>query len=301
MNGTYTAYQADAFTAERFLGNPAGVIPNADGLSQGDMQAIAGKLGNPAAAFVLPPTASDHDIWIRFFTPTTEEPICGHAAIAAHYVRALENQLPTSVVHQKTGAGILPVEIVRDDAGYMIITTQGIVEIAKPFEQEINDTILAALGLARSDLDNRCPIQIMSTGHSKVMVGIRSRATLNALTPDFAALSEISGLIDCTGHFVFTFDSNSAGALTHGPMFAPAAGVPEDPVTGNANGALGATIVHHGSVAHDGRLLRFTSQQGEAMARKGSVEVYVEIDNGRPVRTKVGGQALVVFQTEIEV
>lgn len=301
MSKTYRLYQVDAFTTERFLGNPAGVITNADGLTEDDMQAIARELGNPATAFAFLPSAPDHDVWIRFFTPKMEEPICGHATIAAHHVRALENRLPTSTVHQRTGAGILPVEIIQDNAGYEIVTTQGNITIAEPFENETRDTILTALGLAQSDLDDRCPIQIVSTGHGKVMVGVRNRATLNALAPNLTALSEISRHIDCTGYYVFTFDSDTAEVLAHGRMFAPAGGVPEDPVTGNANGALGAYIVHHGLVTHDGQLLRFTSEQGKAMGRKGAVEVYVEIDNGKPVRTKVGGRAVVTFQTEISV
>ena len=86
----YRVYQVDSFTTEKFRGNPAGVVPDADGLSEPEMQVIARELGNPETAFVLSPDGTDHDVRVRFFTPTTEVPSCGHATIAAHYVRAVE-------------------------------------------------------------------------------------------------------------------------------------------------------------------------------------------------------------------
>jgi PhzF family phenazine biosynthesis protein len=102
----YRLYQVDAFTTERFQGNPAGVVPNADGLTAAEMQVIARELNNSETAFIHPPDAPDHDVLVRFFTPTTEVPSCGHATIAAHYVRAVENALPSCTVVQKIGAGI---------------------------------------------------------------------------------------------------------------------------------------------------------------------------------------------------
>jgi len=154
--------------------------------------------------------------------------------------------------------------------------------------------------LKLSDLDNRCPVRIVSTGHSKVMIGINSRTKLNSLSPDLAKLNEISKTIKCSGYFVFTFDSDNTDILTHGRMFAPAIGIPEDPVTGNANGPLGAYIVYHGLAKHDNHLFQFKSQQGEAMGRPGTVNVTVEIKEGKPVKVKVGGQAVIVFKTEIK-
>ena len=78
----YTVYQVDAFTKEKFKGNPAGVVINADGLTEAEMQKIARELNNSETAFLFSPTSPDHDVWIRFFTPTIEVPVCGHATIA---------------------------------------------------------------------------------------------------------------------------------------------------------------------------------------------------------------------------
>lgn len=75
----YTVYQIDAFTSEKFSGNPAGVITNAQGLSEFDMQRIARELNNSETVFIFPPDDASHDVKLRYFTPTTEVPSCGHA------------------------------------------------------------------------------------------------------------------------------------------------------------------------------------------------------------------------------
>lgn len=296
----YRIYQVDAFTNEKLKGNPAGVVSNADGLTESQMQAIAREFNNSETAFILSPTASDHDVWIRFFTPATEVPTCGHATIAAHYVRAVESKLLSCTVIQKIGIGILPVEIIKEDDGYRIVMTQGKIEFYEPIPSAERSEIIVALGLSDHDLHEHCPVQIVSTGHSKVLIGIKSRDTLNSLKPDFTRLADISGAIKCNGYFVFTFDSDSDDILTHGRMFAPAIGISEDPVTGNANGPLGAYLIHHKLVPQYKDLFRFKSKQGEAIRRPGIIEVIVEIENGAPTRVKVAGEAVIVFKTEIE-
>lgn len=300
MKNKYRIYQIDAFTKELFSGNPAGVVANADGLTEQQMQKIARELNNSETAFILSPVDDTHNVWVRFFTPSTEVPICGHATVSAHYVRAIENNYDTCTVVQKTGAGILPVEIIKENGDYKIIMTQGKIEFEEPFQDDIKKQIAAALHIKISDFDERCPVQVVSTGHSKVMVGIKSRTMLDSLKPDMTALAQISKLIKCNGFFVFTFDSEEPGILTKGRMFAPAIGINEDPVTGNANGPLGAYIVKHKLAPNDGKLFAFKGKQGEAINRPGTVEVSIDIGNGEPVKVKIGGFANVVFKTEIE-
>src|SRR5687768_7858805 len=116
MPRRYDVYQVDAFTAVRFAGNPAGVVPDASGLSEVEMLAIARELNNSETAFILPADRDDHDVRVRFFTPTTEVPICGHATIAAHWIRA-HLGVTEGITRQLTGAGILPVQIERGSDG----------------------------------------------------------------------------------------------------------------------------------------------------------------------------------------
>jgi len=298
---TYNLYQVDAFTKELFLGNPAGVVPNADGLTESQMQNIAREMNCSETAFIFFSNNPEYDVWIRYFTPTIEVPLCGHATIAAHYVRAKELNLKTSTILSKTGVGILPVNVIKDKNDHRIIMTQGKIEFGKVIQGKELKILLKALGLKLNDLDERCSTQIVSAGHSKVMVGIKNRNILNKLSPDLMALKQLSKQINCNGYFIFTFDSGEKNILTAGRMFAPAIGISEDPVTGNANGPLGAYLVHHKIVEHDGKKLNFIGKQGEAIKRTGYVDVTVYIKNNEPIKVQVGGNAVVVFQTKITI
>ncbi|HEV2290114.1 MAG TPA: PhzF family isomerase [Candidatus Acidoferrales bacterium] len=301
MSKKLRVYQVDAFTSVALTGNPAGVVPDAAGLTEAQMQAIARELNNSETAFLLPPSSADHDVWVRFFTPTMEVPICGHATIAAHYIRARELGMTEGRVLQRTGAGILPVEIERNGDDLEIIMTQGEIKFEKVLEGADRETLLRALGISEADLDARCPIQIVSTGHSKVLIGIKEHAKLNSLKPNLSELAKLSGAIGCNGYFVFTLSASDKAFLAEGRMLAPAIGINEDPVTGNANGPLGAYLVHHRLVAHDGKQLTFYTKQGAAMGRPGKVRVVVDIEAGEAVKVRVAGRATVAFQTEMEI
>lgn len=295
----YNLYQIDSFTKEKLTGNPAGVITNAAGLSDYEMQKIARELNNSETAFIFPSDSKEYDVHIRFFTPTNEVPICGHATIAAHYARAVENRLDTSRVYHKTGAGILPVDIVKENNDYKITMTQGKIEFGTIIEDENKKELLAALHIESSDLLENYKIQIVSTGHSKVMVGIKNIEVLNTLQPNYDALSRLSRIIKCNGYYVFTVSSQDSDILVHGRMFAPAIGINEDPVTGNANGPLGAYLVHHNLVRHNNSLFRFKAMQGEAIKRPGIIEVEVKIENREPAEVKITGNAVIIFKSEL--
>lgn len=296
----YRIYQVDAFTTEKFRGNPAGVVPDAEGLTDAQMQQIARELNNSETAFIFPARDSSHDVEVRFFTPTTEVPLCGHATIAAHYVRALEGQKP-GVTVQKTKAGLLPVEIVPQGDDFAIIMTQGEPRVSEPLEQGVVTAIVQALGIQPSDLREDCPVAIASAGHSKIMVGIKSRELLHRITPDESALTAISRRVGCNGYYVFTL-SPEEDILVHGRMFAPAIGISEDPVTGNANGPLGIYMVHFGICPErqTEESFDFEIRQGEAIRREGGMQVHVTKCGGRPVQVQITGRAVAAFCTEIE-
>jgi PhzF family phenazine biosynthesis protein len=296
---SYRIYQIDAFTKTQLEGNPAGVVANADGLTRDQMQAIARELNNSETALIFEPSGSDHDVRIRFFTPTIEVPTCGHATISAHYVRAIEQGLQSCIVQQKIGIGILPVEVVKEVDDYRIIMTQGPFEISTPIDDNTKLDVLKALALSNQDLYESCPVQIASTGSSKVMIGIKSRRKLDSISPDLNSLVNISQKICCKGYFVFTMDTNENDILTHGRMFAPAMGIPEDPVTGNANGPLGGYLVHHKLLKTSNGAVRFNGKQGAAIGRPGIVAVTVEEKSGEPLKVKVSGHAVVAFKTAI--
>ncbi len=292
-------YQIDAFTKQQFKGNPAGVVINADGLDEHQMQHIARELNNSETAFLFSSDRHEYDAVVRYFTPHSEVPVCGHATIAAMYAKAFEEHLDSCVLRIKTGVGILPCEIIKAQNDYTVIMTQGAIHIDAPLDTRISEQILAALGLTYDDIDERCPIQIASTGHSKVMIGITCRETLNRLTPHFTKLAELSDHIRCNGYFVFTLDSPDEDVLTYGRMFAPAIGIHEDPVTGNANGPLGAYLIVNGVVQSASETFEFRAKQGEAIDRLGVVGVKVTLKDNTPILVQIHGEAVVVFKTEM--
>ena len=294
----YRVYQVDSFTTKRFYGNPAGVVVNADGLSDGQMQSIARELNNSETAFILSPKDKKADVRVRFFTPTNEVPICGHATIAAHYVRALEFGLDKANVWQETGAGILEVEINKSENSYFITMTQGAVQISNPLSSDIINKLIKALNITLDDLRSDCPICIASTGHSKVMIGIKSKELLDSLKPNQDLLISISKEIGCNGYYVFALNEGF-DVLVYGRMFAPAIGINEDPVTGNANGPLGAYLVHFNLFQNNEDEFKFRAVQGEAMGRPGSMEVVVKKEDNRPKMVQIIGQAVIAFKTEI--
>jgi len=301
MMKKFIIYQVDAFTKEKFTGNPAGVVLNADGLRDEQMQRLARELNNSETAFLLSSDSKECDGAIRYFTPVTEVPTCGHATIAAMYANAVENQLDSCILRMRTRIGILPFEIIKSANDYQIVMTQGQFEISPTLDHNTIARIIAALGLERGDVDERCPIQIASTGHSKVLIGIKRRDTLHNLSPNYHDLADLSRQIRSNGYFVFTFDSDEKDILTCGRMFAPAIGINEDPVTGNAYGPLGGYLVHNKIVKTPESSFEFYGKQGESIKRSGVVHVRVAIEHDQPAVIQIKGEAVVVFRTEIVV
>lgn len=300
MPRPYRVFQVDAFTTTPLTGNPAGVVADADGLSAATMQALARELNNPETAFVSAPTSTDHDHVVRYYTPTVEVPICGHATIAAHYVLARLGRRATGIVRQRSAAGVTEVEVIaRGDGDYAVRMHQGVVRLEAPLSPRVARKVAGALGLT-DDMVAPWPIQIAGSGHPKVIVSVTTRSALFTLKPDYEALAALSAEVGCNGFFCFTLDVADPGILTECRMFAPAIGIPEDPVTGNGNGPLGGYLVAHGlATPTEGRLV-FWSSQGVTMRRPGRVRVSVTIDDAGDMHVDVGEHAVIVFETEVQ-
>ncbi|HHG9062489.1 TPA: PhzF family isomerase [Citrobacter freundii] len=287
-------YHVDAFTSVPFRGNSAGVVLHADGLSEAQMQLIARELRHSETAFLL--TSDDSDVRIRYFTPTVEVPICGHATVAAHYVRANVLGLGNSTVWQTSLAGRHRVDIEMSDNDYRISLEQGEPGFEAPLEGAVRAAIIDALHLSEDDMLPGLPIQVATTGHSKVMIALKSEVDLDALSPDLSALTAISQQIGCNGFFPFQIRKGENA--TDGRMFSPAIGIVEDPVTGNANGPMGAWLVQHGLMPHDGKTLRVQGHQGRALGRDGIVDVTVAIHENQPEKVTITGSAVILFHAE---
>lgn len=292
-------YQVDAFTRSIFSGNPAGVVTNAENLDSMTMQKIAREMNLSETAFIINKKTEEYDIEVRFFTPVSEVPICGHATISAHYVYAKEQGIKKGVIRQKTKAGILPVEIIQDGDDLKISMTQAQIVFGDCIEDEKRQKLCEGLGIRDGDIFENLPIQVVSTGHSKVMIAVKSKNILDNIKIKDNILSDLSREINCNGYYVFTFDSQEKNVLTSGRMFAPLIGISEDPVTGNANGPLGAYLTKYGRTEIVDDNCIFTIKQGEIIGRKGYMDVQVFCKNKNPELIKIIGNALIVFKTTL--
>jgi len=286
-----TIYIVDAFTTKPNTGNRAGVVLDADHLTTQEMQEIAAFAGYSETAFVLSPKDQSHDIHIRYFTPTNEVPICGHATIATHFLRATTGHQSDYPLIAKTGAGDLPVSIFGSPEELLVKMTQGRVEFFPPFNASQRSKLASALGVSESDFAD-LPIQVVTTGHSKVMVPMLSRSKLDGLIPNNEKLKAISAEIGCNGFFPFVLEGSKQEPITYGRMFAPAIGINEDPVTGNANGPAGAYLVHHDLIECDQKV-SYWGYQGLAIQKPGRVLVTVEKTDSI-LHVSIAGQAVVV-------
>jgi PhzF family phenazine biosynthesis protein len=293
MSRTIRIFQVDAFTDQRFAGNPAGVVLDAQCLSAAEMQYIARELYNGDTAFVLPADAPDHDLQMRFFTPRKEAPFVGHATLAAHAVLARTGH--RALTRQRGQTGI--VEVRRANAAAPFSIRQSAPELGRqPAATELT-TVLEALGLQQSQLDAACPAQIAGTASTRLLVGVQSLQALDTAMPDLPRLKALSAQIGAQGYFLFARGAARDQCHTTARMFCPALGIDEDPVSGNAHGMLGVYLVKHGLLPLvDGRA-QFKGAQGSHVHRPGTVGVEIEVDAaGTPTAVSISGQAVVLFE-----
>jgi PhzF family phenazine biosynthesis protein len=203
-------FQIDAFTNRRFAGNPAAVMPMETFLADALLQAIAAENNLSETAFLVP---QEGDYRLRWFTPVTEVPLCGHATLASAAVvmERLEPGRNRVVFHSASG----PLSVKRESEGYMMDFP------ARPSEPVSTPPTLAeALG--------GFPVEVLANQFN-YMVLLESELLVRELAPDMAALASIDrpGVI-VTARGVGNYDFVSR-------YFAPAKGIPEDPVTGAAH------------------------------------------------------------------
>ena len=291
-------HQIDAFTRTPFTGNPAGVVLNADGLSDAEMLAIARELNNADTAFILARDADDHDVRARFFTPRTEAGFVGHATVAAHFVLS-RRRGAAERLRQKSKAGIVDIEIRGAGDERQIAVRQKRPPIGRELNGREQMAVLDALALATDDLDPRCPMRIVGTGSTRLIVGVRAQEHLKQLKPDPARLTTLSAQLGAAGYFVFTPGPEGGEYFTESRMFCPALGIPEDPVSGNAHGLLGVYLAEHGLISLDQPRVSFCGIQGHYLHRPGRVDVELEVRDGAIEAVWIIGQAISIFETEI--
>lgn len=280
----------DAFTDEPLAGNAAGVVPNADGLTDDQMQAVARELSVSETAFFAESKGADRRV--RYYTPTTEVDLCGHATIASH-VHLLEDGVISPGTHTlETNVGVLDIDV-EDDRTIWMTQDEPDIETVELEYDRVGD----ALGIdsaALRDVGADILMAVASTGLPFLVVPVNFLEHVSSAEPDMAAIEELSEEVGSVGIYAFTFDAIDAESTLHGRMFAPLAGVPEDPVTGTASGALGAYLRETDAFDEFPEEMRF--EQGHFVDRPGYVRVRAD-EHG----VRVGGRATTVLDGQMVV
>ncbi len=293
-------FHVDAFSDTVLGGNPAGVVPDADGLSEVTMRRLAREINASETAFVLPATAPGADVRVRFFTPKEEVPLCGHATIATFHVLAETGRLRPSSdgyirVSQQTGAGVLPVEVGRDEDGRIVVVMAQAPPDVRPGIDGAKAAWLLGIPLAR--IDASLPPETSYTGLWALCIAVQSPEDLRLIRPKLDQIEKEAPQVD--GIYVYALTRRGQDAAAQARFFgAPRLGIVEDPVTGTAAGALAATLARRGALGPTGTGW-LAINQGIEMDRPGAVRAEVTL-SPQGHRVKIAGRAVTVFRAEIE-
>lgn len=260
--------QVDVFTEKPFLGNPVAVVIGAEVLDAAQMQRIACWTNLSETTFLLPSSKADYRL--RIFTPRQELPFAGHPTIGSAHA-ALEAGVVSKKSHlkQECGAGIIELSVEADARIFL----RGPQAKSRPIEKLIPSIPLApASRILKIDVG---PVWIVGE-----MTDARSLA---ALEPDMTALAEWTQSLGASGVTVFAPSGESAAAI-HVRSFAPAHGIPEDPVCGSGNLSVAVFLKENNLLKRFGS--EYVARQGMQLGRDGRVSVRLK------TRIEIGGHAV---------
>jgi trans-2,3-dihydro-3-hydroxyanthranilate isomerase len=297
----YRFVTADVFTDQPFGGNPLAVLPDARGLDDALMQKIAREFNLSETVFVLPPDQPGHARRLRIFTPASEVPFAGHPTVGTALVLAQLGELrlhrPTTRIVFEEGAGPVPVTIAGPDGRptFAQLTAPQAPVIGASLAPAV---IASAISLTPGDLltEHGLP-RVASCGLPFLLVRLRSRDALARARLNRSVWAR--QLAGSPAEHVFLFTDGADGHDFQARMFAPGAGVDEDPATGSASAALGGWLGHSAPSA-DGTL-RCVIAQGLEIGRPSRLEVEVDKRAGEVVAVRVGGSAVLVSEGTIAV
>jgi len=301
MSAVREIFVVDAFTSNAFAGNSAGVVVDATSLTDAQMQAIAREVNSAETTFITPPSDASSNASFRWFTPAREVEFCGHATLAgvhtlleAGRLAAPVGGLDSTLRIETRYRGIVPIRVEsrNDDHKAWLIW----IDMPEPSLKPCHLPMAEVVRLAGGDVSVLDPeLPPMLTIDNDILFAVRDAQTLMSLRPRFSELTEFSLAHRLRGVFVTTRRPLSRAVAAHSRFFAPAYGVPEDPVTGSAHAPLGRYLVEHGVVPLSGGRAAFACVQSQAGGRAGIVRLLVEVDGNR-WRVQVGGSCVTTIR-----
>ncbi|MCG7337772.1 PhzF family phenazine biosynthesis isomerase [Staphylococcus sp. ACRSN] len=288
----------DAFSTKPYKGNPAGVVLNAEHLTEQLMQDIAYQVGFNETAFVQKSNISD--LKLRYFTPGQEMNLCGHATIATIYALKTEGALPDKKDYRiETKAGILAIHLEGDESQNINITMQQAAPQFKPYNSS-KEALVNALNISEYDLVADLPIVYGSTGLWTLIVPVKTLAAVQKMIPNTATFPEFLTEMPKVSIHPVCFETYDGYADMHGRHFSsPYSGTVEDPVTGTASGVMGAYYAKY--VDRETQdVYHFVVEQGQEIGKDGRVIVNLNKTEGN-YNVQITGTAVYVQTMEIEV
>ncbi|QRV24967.1 PhzF family phenazine biosynthesis protein [Marinomonas foliarum] len=269
-------YLVRAFSIAGKGGNLAGVVLNADSLTEPQKQFIAKQVGVSETAFV---SKSDKaNFHVSFYTPTVEVDFCGHATLSSFWLLHHLQYIPAGRYRQETKAGVLAVDVALN--GDVLMSQSLPTWFAEYSAQEIapmlgiQPSLIAQTGL---------PIQTISTGLIDLMVPV-PYGVLDCLEVDNDAITHFCQQHECVGFHVFEMNPPEAFYTASCRNFAPAVGIPEESATGSSSGALACYLHRHFGYQ------QAIFEQGRAMKMPSCLVTQLAIENGELTQVQVGGE-----------
>lgn len=292
--------KVDVFTDELYMGNPAGVVLEADSLDEVQMQRIAFEVGSPSTAYVL--RSKRADMRLRYFSPHTEEQLSGHATVGAVWCLAVRGAFGASSGGRhriETNVGILPFSV---DAGADGPEKVWMTQKRPMFAREGDfKEVASALGVGVDSLfHDEFPISRVSTGLPCLIVPVRSIDVIGKLDPRREGLTELARELDVAGIYVFTWGVLDQDSTAHARFFAPLPDVLEDAASGLPAGALGAYLVENEFIGRD-KYDSVVIEQGHWIGRPSKIYVRVDKRGSTIHKVEVGGSAVVSFKGRLTV
>ena len=295
----YRYYICDVFTDTRFGGNQLAVLPEAQGLSDRQMQQIAREFNFSESTFVLPPEQG-HDRRVRIFTPTAEVPFAGHPNVGTAFTLATTGALGSidgsRTITFEEKAGLVPITITRRNGSIWC-------ELSAPTPLSLGpvvarELLAAAVSLSAEEVVTTThPPQVASVGLPFIVAELRSRAALERARVNGPGLDAIKALGVVPDIHLYVRSGDEFDLRTR--MFAPYDGVPEDPATGSANCALAALLTQERKESSGA--FKYRIAQGVEMGRPSVLEARSEKRDGAVSGTWIGGASVLVSEGTIEV
>jgi PhzF family phenazine biosynthesis protein len=294
----------DAFAEGLYRGNRAGVVLDADGLEDGQLQLIAAEIGASETAFISRLSDLHRPPRLRWFTPSVEVGFCGHATIAAAQamyesgllVKTMARSEPSLAVDSRAGELVLYPEVLPEPDSRPMWW----LEMPDPGLKPDNTNpvkMCELLGVTEPQLDASIPP--MRTRDDDVIYLVDGVQTLFELQPRFEALGAWCRRVGIRGVCVATTATLSDSIDVQSRFFAPAVGVDEDPVTGSVHGPLAVLLVVNGLVGSAAGRSGLNCAQGRPGERSGLVRALVNA-TARGYRVRIGGLCFTTLRGELE-